>query len=116
MALAEDEEPDPPLVPCFGETARVDMGNFGRSRAEIRHIMVHRIKGLRSKFDGATGQPCSEPVWEALIALAVEWHMRSDGPVEQTLLDLKRKVRNMINLWGQNKEEARAMALSIIEE
>eukprot|EP00969_Alexandrium_andersonii_P198370 8760782-Alexandrium_andersonii.AAC.1 len=86
------------------------MANFGRSRAEIRHIVVHRLQGLRSKFDGAIGRPRSEPVWEALIALAAEWRMRSDDPDEQAALDLKRRVREVITLWGRNKEEARAMA------
>eukprot|EP00969_Alexandrium_andersonii_P296524 13103047-Alexandrium_andersonii.AAC.1 len=37
------EDQDPPLIPCASETARVDMATFGRSRAEVRHIMVHRL-------------------------------------------------------------------------
>eukprot|EP00969_Alexandrium_andersonii_P061365 2705547-Alexandrium_andersonii.AAC.1 len=67
------------------------MAVFGRSRAEVRHSMVHRLKGLRSVFDGAPGRPRSEPVWEALINMAMEWHMRADDPTEQTLTDLKRR-------------------------
>eukprot|EP00969_Alexandrium_andersonii_P079549 3507275-Alexandrium_andersonii.AAC.1 len=66
-------------------------------------------------FDGAPGQPRSEPVWEALINLAMEWHMRAEDPTEKTLTDLKRQVGLLVTMYGEDREKAREMAREIIE-
>eukprot|EP00969_Alexandrium_andersonii_P210973 9317698-Alexandrium_andersonii.AAC.1 len=68
--------------------------------------MVHRLKGLLSQFDGASGRPRSEPVHEALISSAEEWHMRTDDVKKQTLTDLKRRVGSLLALHGGDRGKA----------
>eukprot|EP00969_Alexandrium_andersonii_P229976 10157252-Alexandrium_andersonii.AAC.1 len=88
------------MLPFPEETGQVDMDTFGRPRSEIRHIMVHRLAGERSQFDGAPGRPRPPAVHEALLALATEWHVRSADPTQNDLAVLEAHVEHLLEIGG----------------
>eukprot|EP00969_Alexandrium_andersonii_P018697 816565-Alexandrium_andersonii.AAC.1 len=48
--------------------------------------------------------------------MAMDWHMLADGPTEQTLTDLRRRVRLLLSTYGEDKDKAQEMACEIINK
>eukprot|EP00969_Alexandrium_andersonii_P068775 3033575-Alexandrium_andersonii.AAC.1 len=69
-----DEAYDPPLASMPSRVERADMETFGRSRLEVAHVLVHRMLGEKSQFNGAKGRPRPSIVREALKELCILWH------------------------------------------